>query len=288
MAYDAAARKLYLHGGRSGGQARDDLWFYDVASGEWRSLSPRGDGPSPRFGHNAAFDPDRRRLVIFGGQAGSSFFSDVWTYETDANSWLRLVEDGPAPRYGAGGALDAEAGTFYVSHGFTFQGRFDDTWALPLSESRWRDVSPSAGRPLKRCLLRSVWDPMAGAMLLFGGQSNSAPYHNDFWRFDPASGAWEEITADPRPSARHFYAADFDVAGGRLIVFGGQTAAGPADDLWAFSTGEGGWAKLSLPSGPSARNGHDAVYIPDRRSLLVFGGAGPSGDVDDLWELGLA
>lgn len=288
LAYDAAEGSLYLHGGRSAGQPLSDLWLYETGAGTWRPLSPSGEGPAPRFGHNAAFDAPRGRLVLFGGQAGTSFFNDLWAYEVASNRWRRLGEGGPARRYGAGGALDPDSATFFLSHGFTFQGRFDDTWALPLTDTQWKELSPAQGRPLKRCLLRSVWEPDTRSILLFGGQSDSAPYHNDFWRFDTASREWREIQADPRPGARHFYAAAYDTAASRLLLFGGSTAGGSVDDLWAFGTGSGAWSKLEMPGGPAARNGHDAVYLPDRRSLIVFGGAGTEDELGDLWELGLS
>ena len=44
---------------------------------------------------------------------------------------------------------------------------------------------------------------------------------------------------------------------------------------------------LEAGDGLSPRGGHDAAYAADRRSLLVFGGAGASGELNDLWELTL-
>jgi hypothetical protein len=287
LVLDPSSGRLVLFGGRSGGSQRDDLWLYDLGSDRWQEAG-RGTRPAARFGHNAVFDAARRRMLIFGGQAGSAFFNDLWAYDVGRDAWTKLGGEGPSPRYGSGGALDEEGGAFYVTHGFTDRGRFDDSWRFDLAGDAWRDVSPAQGRPLARCLLRAAYDAATRSFLLFGGQSNSAPFHNDLWRLDVAAGAWEEVQADPRPGARNLYAAAFDPRQGRMLVHGGKTAAGSADDLWSYSQGEHAWTKLEPGSGPQARNSHDAVFIPARRSLVIAGGASDQGELNDLWELSLA
>jgi hypothetical protein len=281
LAYDAEAGIVYLFGGRAAGAPLNDLWRFQLDTRQWTRLEAAG-GPPARFGHNTAFDPVRHQLVVFGGQAGATFFDDVWGY-TASQGWVRLGNmTGPSARYGAGGALDPASGSFYVTHGFTSQGRFDDTWRFALAQPGWSNASPSGAKPLARCLLRAVWDGSEQALLLFGGQSNSSPFHNDFWRLTPG-GQWTEVRADPRPSARNLYAADYDGAANRLLLFGGRTQAGNADDLWSFSNGA--WSRLDAGSGPAARNSHDAVYLPDRQALAVFGGSTDQGEQNDLWLL---
>jgi hypothetical protein len=282
LAYDAEAGIAYVFGGRAAsGGVFNDLWALDLRSNVWNRVDTAG-GPPARFGHNAIFDSPRRRLIVFGGQAGSTFYNDVWAFSRD-DGWRQLTPQmGPAPRYGAGGALDAASGVFYVTHGFTSSGRFDDTWRLALAESSWSSASPGGAKPLARCLLRAVWDGNANALLLFGGQSNSAPYHNDFWRLQ--GGAWTEIKADPRPSARHLYAADFDSAAKRLLLFGGRASSGHLNDLWAFDGSA--WSQLEVAGeAPPPRSSHDAVFLADQRAFLIFGGAGEAEELADAWLL---
>ncbi len=282
--------RVYLFGGRESGRPLADLWVYELRSETWSRLVPDGGAPSARFGHNMAFDPQRERLLLFGGQAGTDFFNDVWAYEVAANRW-RQVDDGrsrPEQRYGAGSAYDGASGLLYVSHGFTSQGRFDDTWALSADGS-WVEVSPpSTGRPLKRCLLRCAWDGDGSRLLLFGGQSNSSPYHGDLWVLDVRTRSWREITSSEGPAPRHFYAAFLEPQAGRFIVLGGSTAAGNENDVWSFDTRGEHWSRLT-PAGeaPSPRNGHDTAYLPGQRAALLFGGAGAS-EMNDLWLLRLS
>lgn len=47
-------------------------------------------GPAGRVGQGVAYDPLRRRIVLYGGAAdgGQAFFTDIW--EFDGTSWQRL------------------------------------------------------------------------------------------------------------------------------------------------------------------------------------------------------
>jgi hypothetical protein len=222
-------------------------------------------------------------MIIFGGQAGGSFFNDSWMYDVTRWHEITMGDQRPAERYGAASALNPE-GRLLVSHGFTNQGRFDDTWSLDASRA-WSDVSASGTRPIKRCLCRGAWDTNRSRFLMFGGQTDGTPFLGDLWMLDPAG--WQEITSEPKPSPRNFYAmAETDP--GRIALFGGNTVdvPGPMNDLWFFNSATDTWT-LAQPEGeaPSARYGHDAVWLPEGRRLIVFGGHDATGDLNDLWEL---
>ena len=98
---DADGRYAYLFAGRNGAQVLFDLWQFDLQSGAWTLLSPKGN-PKPRYGQAAAWVPGTG-LVIFGGQSsGGQFFNDIWAYAPDANTWTELPSKGEVPkaRYG--------------------------------------------------------------------------------------------------------------------------------------------------------------------------------------------
>jgi hypothetical protein len=260
-----------------------DFWVYDLNGGQWTEVQT--PGPPARFGHNGVFDGASQQLLVFGGQAGG-FFNDVWAYVATAGRWTELgaAEPEPATRYGAAGAIDSN-GRLIVSHGFTDTGRFDDSWRFSLAESAWADVSPSSERPLERCLTRAVWDSNATRFLMFGGQSNPEPFLGDLWSLTD-EGAWAEVTAEPKPAPRNLYSMVWDPELSRALVFGGRTPDGQVNDVWAFESASNSWSRLATDGEPpTPRNGHDAVWLPGRRSMLVFGGQDAEGDRNDLWEL---
>ena len=73
-----------------------------------------------------------------------------------------------------------------------------------------------------------------------------------------------------------------------MLVFGGQLAAGVANDTWQLSLAPTlAWSQRT-PSGslPSARFGHSATFDPAHGLMLVFGGSvGDGWGRDDLWAL---
>jgi hypothetical protein len=277
-------RRLYLFGGRNA-DTLGDLWVYDLESARWAEVT--APGPQPRFGHNAVYAAVGADMLVFGGQA-QGFFNDLWTYTPTAGTWQQIpAAAGPSPRYGAAAAGPGEP--VIVSHGFTDTGRFDDTWSFGAGS--WGELSPSGGpRPIERCLTRAVFDPVSGAFILFGGQTDSNPYLGDTWKFTfsetPAGNAWTEIVTEQAPSPRNLFSMVWDDERQRTLVFGGRAKSGSTNDVWAFDSASGRWSEVATQGEPpSARSGHDAVWLPGRRSMVVFGGQDDGGDRDDLWEL---
>jgi Galactose oxidase, central domain/Kelch motif len=276
-------RSLLLFGGRNDSGDLGDFWTYEFSGDAW--LQPdAGEGPAARFGHNAVYDEQLGGMVVFGGQAGGSFFNDTWVLDGQTAAWRQLDSGGgPSQRYGAASALDASS-RLIVSHGFTNQGRFDDTWLFPPA-GPWADISASGARPVKRCLVRGVWDARRDRFLIFGGQTDGTPFLGDLWALD--ANGWTEIPSEPKPSPRNFYAM-VATDSALVVLFGGNTGddPGPTNDLWFLDTANDTWTQmLAEGEAPSPRYGHDAVWLPESRKLIVSGGRDASGELNDLWEL---
>ncbi|MBL8173955.1 MAG: hypothetical protein JNK48_04755 [Bryobacterales bacterium] len=278
IAYDERDQRLYMFGGRDT-RAQNDLWMYAVERGQWTQLQPGGTPPAARFGHTLLFDAQRRRLLLFGGQA-SGFFSDTWAYDIAANRWQQIAPGGSGPneRYGHSAVLDSARGRMIVSHGFTDEGRFDDTWALDLATNRWQDISPRGDRPLRRCLHHAVLDVEGNQMLLYGGcASGFGPCPlGDLWSFDLATHRWTERTGGLKPPERQWYGMGFDSARRRLVLFGGSGQTGNLNDTWEYDPARGAWTQMRFSPAPPARSRHEAVFAPGL-GVVFFGGSGPSG-----------
>jgi hypothetical protein len=291
LVWDDTEGQVCLFGGRSTGIPLNDLWALNVDEPAWSQVQPGGPLPPARFGQNAVFDPQERRMLIFGGQAGEAFFNDLWAFTSQDNAWTEITPAGPrpAPRQGAGAALDTGAGRLYVTHGLTTQGYLDDTWALDLTSATWEDLSPSAGRPPKRCFSRAVWDSTSGRLLLYAGESGEKPFLGDLWAFDPVSRVWEELPqGDSSPPPRSQYGAVCLPDRGWMLIFGGAGEGGNLRDLWYYVPSLKGWGSIS-PYGRNlgARKGHDLAFVPHRLSVIVFGGVRAGQEVQEVWEMGL-
>jgi hypothetical protein len=57
------------------------------------------------------------------------------------------------------------------------------------------------------------------------------------------------------------------------------------NDTWVFDGQR--WDLVNLPTQPPARYGHMMFYDAKRQSIILFGGAGDEGLLQDMWELNL-
>jgi hypothetical protein len=141
--YDAASRRLVVHGGRTrqaaqvgsarrrrqpgpddqpGEVALADLWAFDLTTGTWTALSDGTAGcPLARWHHVGLLDRERSQMVIYGGQDATRTMSDTWAFDLDGLRW-NLLNDGldrnsPGPRTEVVAALRAPGGQLVVSGG---------------------------------------------------------------------------------------------------------------------------------------------------------------------------
>ena len=63
----------------------------------------------------------------------------------------------------------------------------------------------------------------------------------------------------------------------RLLLLTQVVCAAVSDDVWTQLTTTGG--------PPSGRERHSAVWSPERRAMLVFGGHDGDSTLDDVWSL---
>ena len=129
---------LTLIGGRRDGIVSDDVWHFDSRS--W-TRPPAAGGPGPIQHGAAAFDPVRRRVVVFGGAVGRTLGRR--TYEWDGSRWHAFDVPGPAPRVGHGMAWSRTDGGVLLYGGFA-DGRFRDLWRWDgQSWTRLSDAGPT-------------------------------------------------------------------------------------------------------------------------------------------------
>jgi len=284
LTLDPASSKLVLFGGRDGSKTLGDTWIFDLKTNVWREVKT-SPAPGARFGHAAAYDARSKHVLIFAGQA-SEFFNDVWAFDAAQETWQKMETKGtpPAARYGTSAVVDVKVNQLIVTHGFAST-RFDDTFALDLSTLTWSQIQGVDGRPLKRCLHESVYDAKSDRMILFGGCSSGfgpCP-QGDLWSLDVNGKDWNEISPKGiKPSPRSNPALVGDDAG-RLILFGGLTSDGPSADVWSLDVASGEWTDLAPGNNPMPRSSHDAVWNPAAGQLIVFGGKGSGGALNDMW-----
>ena len=89
------------------------------------------------------------------------------------------------------------------------------------------------------------------------------------------------------PQARHGAKMVYDPEGEQMLLFGGRgngSIQGDLfNDLWAFDLENQIWREITSSSPPSPRLSPGMVYDPDRHQIILFGGYGKRGRLNDTW-----
>ncbi len=214
---------------------------------------------------------------------------NLLVHNQTGNFWRNLNPSGTVPpaRYGHSMVyLSAGvSGKTILFGGETTVGPANDTWVYERTTNTWTELSPSGPLPSPRQGQAMVYDPANGQVIMFGGQG-SAGYMNDTWAYDPAANTWTNLNPSGQlPSARVYHSMAFDPVSGKVILFGGF--GGAPDflfDTWAYDPSANTWTQLH-PSGsvPPARDLSAMAYDPPTAKMILFGGLGTGGDLNDTW-----
>ncbi len=288
MAYDPARGRFIMFGGDSAGTLLDDTAVYDPAANAWTELEPSGMRPTARSAHSMVYDPAGGRFIMFGGDSAGAFLDDTWVFDPAANTWTELEPSGmrPTARSAHSMVYDPTSGRLILFGGAIALALLDDTWAYDPVANAWTELKPSGTLPPARSAHSMAYDPGTHRLIMFGGRGDAGTSLNDTWAYDPTANAWTELKpSGTLPPARSAHSMAYDPGTHRLIMFGGRGDAGTSlNDAWAYDPATNAWIELK-PAGtlPSPRNLFSMAYDPLTHGLIVFGGQGDTGLLNDTW-----
>ncbi|HUH03146.1 MAG TPA: kelch repeat-containing protein [Kofleriaceae bacterium] len=196
-----------------------EVWRHDQG---WTQLTTTGAAPSPRVFMASAYDTQRDRLVIFGGQIGdfvSPGLNDLYALDLGTRTWSQLSANGaagaPSGRFSASMLYDPTADRYIMMGGHADPGVANDVWSFDPEGGGWSQlgvgdvftgaslgclgnsreipkgyVTEAAGTPERRST--SAFVLLDDAYWLFGGESDCSDHLDDTWRLSPA-GTWAEL-----------------------------------------------------------------------------------------------
>jgi hypothetical protein len=292
--HDPVRDRMVVFGGYASASL-NDVWSLSLAGAlAWTELTPTGTPPSVREEPSAIYDPLRDRMLVFGGQEGPGIYlNDVWSLSLAGTpAWTELTPTGtpPSARSRHTAIYDPVGDRMVVFGGYGPNSCPNDTWALSLAGTpAWTELAPTGPLPYGRVDHSAIYDPVRARMVVFAGGLYGPGPGNDVWALTLAgTPAWTELTpAGTPPTPRYMHSTIYDPVRDRMIVRDGWTGSTYANDLWALSLADTPtWTELT-PAGtpPSPRGAHSAVYDPSRDRMLVFGGGGFAGALNDTWAL---
>jgi hypothetical protein len=280
MAYDSDRDIVFLYGGGS-----VESWELNLASASWTRFNP--SGPNGRTGFTLAYEPTRRKMLLFGGRQRStgtvgSRLGDTWEWDTTAHTWTN-VTPATSPQ-----ARDDHAMAFDPAHnrGVMFGGRdvngtpLGDTWLW--TGTAWANVTATASGPSARYGAAIAYDAVRRVIVLFGG-NNGSQNLNDVWEWDGDAVRWHQVfPSGPAPGIRAYAAMSaFDVSTPGVAIFGGLGAS-QLNDTWIWNGTS--WSQATNTTIVASARQHGAmVYDTAARRLVLYGGRDVRGVSPELW-----
>ncbi len=215
-------------------------------------------------------DSTRGTVVLFS--AGNVF-------ERTLLGWVPVPVSSPAPPflYRPQVAFDAARDVF-VAVGRV--GSTVETWTLDRA-GIWQQVD--VGGLQAATAFDLAYDPVAERVVLAGGRTAQQRLSDVIVEWDGAS--WIPARGTT-PSPRTLPALQHDPSRNETLLFGGDNGVRSAapeyyDDTWVLRDDK--WHAVAGPQ-PPARSRAATCFRPDTNTILLFGGAGRSGILSDLWE----
>lgn len=229
--YDSV-RGVHVGISQDGGSITTYEWS-DAASA-WQARAV--NFPSLREGSGLAYDPNRARVVLFGGR-GTGNVQPADTYEFDGTSWQLRGTGGPVPRMNMAMTYDPNRRTVLLFGGESPNGSayYGDTWEW--NGLYWREAFGVAGASARRTA-GIAYDQVLAKAVLIGGFGYSGTVGTGTWEWDGT--AWSGDATSVQPTGHEWPAMAFDPIRNRL-VFAGIRWNGTAYESEC-------WERFSLPN----------------------------------------
>ena len=254
-------RFIYVAGGfeQNTGATTGALERYDIRGDRWERLRSMPVGVN----HPTAAS-HRGKLYVHGGYTGrrdlSSATARLYVYDPPRNRWRRLPS---SPTRRAAHALAVIRGRLYAAAGKNDRGELRSLEIYDIRRRRWRR-GPSMPGPARD---HTTGVAAGGFFYVLAGRDNSGPgNYRAAERFDPRRRRWQRL-----PSMRKARGgiASAAISRGRVVVFGGEEAAGTIRQVELYDPRARRWRRL--PSMRTPRHGLGGVSLGNRVYALEGG-----------------
>ncbi|XP_072277539.1 uncharacterized protein [Pyxicephalus adspersus] len=257
----------------------------------WSPVEAVADGSTPeaRTGHTTVFDPESRRIYVFGGSKNKKWFNDVHILDAEAWRWRSVEAQGKVP------PLSYHSCSLFLGELFVYGGVFprpnpepdgcsDSVYIFDPQHEIWYQPIVLGKKPLARS--GHTASLLNKELYIFGGWDTPLCY-NDLFLLDLGLMEFSPVEVNgssPSPRCWHSAATISDTS---FLIHGGYDGNQALSDTHFFNTVSKTWTILvhkSLPRSPRA--GFSMLTLSGLkedsndckpRELLIFGGGDNEG-----------
>ena len=260
------------------GNEDNHLWGWNGS--DWQIVG--ANGPEGRELGGVAYDPQRDKLVVYGGRSltTSQCLADAW--EWDDAGWQALGVLGPDVCSHFSMEYDTALGKVVLYGGGDADlNVFSDMWTW--DGTQWKNLDLAT--PPVRFHAMSSANAFHPNLFLLGGFDVDNQMFDEFWAWDGTT--WAQLDLPLPPALSHARMA-FDTNRVQMVLFGGTTRPrlpfALQNDTWVLT--DGAWQQVNIGGpAPSPRGGHVMAYDPVRERVVLYGGFDADDQrLADTWE----
>lgn len=280
---------------------KDPMWKLCTEDMSWVAAETLAEGPTPeaRIGHTAIYDPESRRIFVFGGSKNKKWFNDVHILDTQSWKWTMVEAQGKVPPL-AYHSCSMFRGELFVLGGVFPRpnpepdGCSDSLYIFDPHLSIWYQPIVTGDTPSPRsghsaCVMQER------KIYVFGGWDTPVCY-NDMYMLDLGLMEFSAVkTTGKAPSPRSWHGSAV-LSDTKFLIHGGYNGNNALSDTFVFDIDSNSWTEVTLPQLSVPRAGHSIITMETAglsrfseededadadsvsRTLLVFGGGDNEGN----------
>jgi len=200
----------------------------DELVGNWVRVSDL-DG-KPRS--NASAFVVNGKGYLTGGYDGEYYYSDLWSYDPNANSWTQKADFPGVKRSSAVGFATNSYG--YVGTGYDGVNKLNDFFKYDATANSWTKIDDFPGTARYAALA------FGAANKGFVGTGYDGSELKDFYKYDESTSSWSSIVSLGGSKRRD--GAAFVINGTAYVGFGTNNGS-LVSDFWAFNPDTEAWTR---------------------------------------------
>ncbi|XP_068569992.1 kelch repeat-containing protein [Cebidichthys violaceus] len=278
---------------------KDPMWKLCTEDMSWFAAETLAEGPTPeaRIGHTAAYDPDSRRIFVFGGSKNKKWFNDVHILDTQSWKWTMVEAQGKVPPLAYHSCSMFRGELFVLGGVFPCpnpepDGCSDSLYIFDPNLSIWYQPIVTGDTPSPRsghsaCVMQER------KIYVFGGWDTPICY-NDMYMLDLGLMEFSAVkTTGKAPSPRSWHGSAV-LSDTKFLIHGGYNGNNALSDTFIFDIDTNIWTEVTLPQLSVPRAGHAIITMDTAnnhrfsgddedagsvtKTLLVFGGGDNEGN----------
>ena len=175
--FDPLNRNIISFAGFTTSGRFDDTWSFNVDNQNWTDRTNL-DFPLRRCLTSQCFAPERREMIVFGGQSTGNL-NDIWSLNVDNFTWTNHIPlVSPVARHFTSSVYCGNGnvvifGGDSLNQGNT-SGAMNDLLSFSLDSQTWNTILQDPIKPSARYGHTYIYIPSQDKMILFGGQGISS------------------------------------------------------------------------------------------------------------------